>query len=149
MSIKERISAELKEAMKSRDQLKLDTLRSVLSAFTYKRSETGKDELTAEEELAVLQKLVKQRNDSISEFTKAGREEMANKEAAEKEILMHYLPAQKSEAEVREVVRTIIDAIAPAERNQGAVMKAVMPKMKGVADGNLVKQIVTEELKGN
>lgn len=149
MSIKERISAELKEAMKSRDQLKLDTLRSVLSAFTYKRSETGKDELTTEEELAVLQKLVKQRNDSISEFSKAGREEMARKEAAEKEILMHYLPAQKSEAEVRAMVRTIIDAIAPAERNQGAVMKAVMPKMKGVADGNLVKQIVTEELKGN
>ena len=63
MSIKEQISADLKEAMKAREQLRVDTLRGALSAFTYKRTETGKDELSLEDELAVLQKQVKQRND--------------------------------------------------------------------------------------
>ncbi len=147
MSIKEQISADLKEAMKAREQLRVDTLRAALSAFTYKRSETGKDELSLEDELAVLQKQVKQRNDSISEYTKAGRTDLAEKEAAEKDILAKYLPAQKSEEEVRQVVRGIIAALPADGRNQGAVMKAVMPQLKGLADGNLVRQIVGDELK--
>lgn len=147
MSVKEQISTDLKEAMKAREQLRIDTLRSALSAFTYKRTETGKDELSQEEELAVLQKLVKQRNDSISEFSKAGRNDLADKEKQEKEILSKYLPAQKSEDEIRKMVRDIIESLPAEGRNQGAVMKAVMPQMKGLADGNLVRQIVTEELK--
>ena len=133
--------------MKARDQLKIDTLRAALSAFTYKRTETGKDELSNEEELAVLQKQVKQRNDSIAEYTKAGRTELAEKEKLERDILNQYLPAQKSAEEVREIVRKIIESIPADGRNQGAVMKQVMPQLKGLADGNLVKQIVGEELK--
>ena len=146
MSLKEKISEDLKLAMKARDQCRIDTLRSVLSAFTYKKTE-NKQELSAEDELAVLQKQVKQRNDSISEFVKAGREELADKERAEKEILAAYLPAQKSEAEIRATVRSIIAEIPAAERNQGSVMKVVMPQLKGLADGNLVRQMVQEELK--
>lgn len=146
MSLKEKISEDLKLAMKARDQLRIDTLRSALSAFTYKKTES-KQELSAEDELAVLQKQVKQRNDSISEFVKAGREELAEKERAEKEILAAYLPAQKSEEEIRATVRSIIAEIPAAERNQGSVMKVVMPKLKGLADGNLVRQMVQEELK--
>lgn len=145
-AIKESISTELKQAMKDRDQVKLDTLRSALSAFTYKKTESGKADLSTEEEIEVLAKLVKQRNDSISEFNKAGRSELAAKESREKEILQTYLPAQKSEEEVREIVRKAIDGIAESARNQGAIMKAVMPQLKGVADGNLVRRIVTEEL---
>jgi uncharacterized protein YqeY len=146
MSLKEKLSADLKEAMRARDQLRIDTLRAAISAFTYKKVETGKD-LSLDEELAVLQKQVKQRNDSIAEYTKAQRSELAEKEARERDILATYLPAQKSEAEVRQIVRQIIDA-APAEsRNQGAVMKVAMPELKGLADGNLVRQIVMEELK--
>lgn len=147
MSIKESISADMKEAMKARDQLKLDTLRSVLSAFTYKKTEVGR-ELTAEEELAVIQKQVKQRSDSIAQFAKAGRQELVDKETSERTILEKYLPARKSEAEVREIVQKIIDGLKPEERNQGAVMKIAMPQLKDVADGNLVRQIVTESLKG-
>jgi len=94
MSIKDQISADLKAAMKSRDQVRLDTLRSVLSAFTYRRVEAGHD-LTDEEQLAVVQKQVKQRNDSIGEYEKAGRAELVAKEMAERDILAHYLPAQK------------------------------------------------------
>lgn len=147
MSVKVQISEDLKTAMKARDQLKIDTLRAALSAFTYKRTETGKDELSNEEELAVLQKQVKQRNDSIAEYTKAGRTELAEKEKLERDILNQYLPAQKSAEEVREIVRKIIESIPADGRNQGAVMKQVMPQLKGLADGNLVKQIVGEELK--
>jgi uncharacterized protein YqeY len=146
MGIKDQISEDLKEAMKARDQLRIDTLRAALSAFGYKKVETGKD-LSEEEEIAVLGKQVKQRNDSISEFTKAGRTDLVDKETKERDILSKYLPAQKSEAEIREAVRGIISGMPAEGRNQGAVMKVVMPQMKGIADGNLVRQIVGEELK--
>lgn len=146
MNIKEQISAHLKEAMRDRDQVLIDTLRSILSAFTYKKVETGSD-LSNEEMLAVLQKQVKQRNDSISEYTKAKRTDLIDKETRERDVLIKYLPAQKSEAEIRQIIKTIITNAAPAERNQGSLMKIIMPQLKGQADGNLVRQIVTDELK--
>ncbi|GAC1404165.1 MAG: GatB/YqeY domain-containing protein [Candidatus Velthaea sp.] len=145
MSVKDQISADLKEAMKARDQVRLDTLRSVLSAFTYRRVEAGHD-LGDDEQLAVVQKQVKQRNDSIVEYEKAGRAELVAKEARERDILARYLPAQKSADEVREIVRRIVSGLPSDGRNQGAVMKAVMPQLKGQADGNIVRQVVTEEL---
>ncbi|MDE2481339.1 MAG: GatB/YqeY domain-containing protein [bacterium] len=144
-SFKDRISSDLKEAMKARDQVRLDTLRSALSGFTYKRTEAGA-ELTDADELAVLQKLVKQRGDSLGEFEKAGRQDLADKERAERDILMVYLPAQKSADEVRAIVKEILAGLPAESRNQGGVMKAVMPRLKGEADGNLIRQIVTEEL---
>ncbi|MBK9617962.1 MAG: GatB/YqeY domain-containing protein [Candidatus Obscuribacter sp.] len=147
MSLKEKLSEDLKTAMKAREQERIDTLRSVLSAFTYKRTELQKD-LTPEDEMAVLAKQVKQRNDSIAEFRKGNRQELVEKETRERDILMHYMPAQKSEAEIRAMIKEIIAAIPAAERNQGSLMKAVMPKLKGLADGNLVRQIVTEEMNG-
>ncbi len=136
MSLKDAITADLKEAMKSRDQLRLDTLRSALSAFTYRRVEAGHD--LAEE--------VKQRNDSIAEYGKAGRTELVEKETRERDILAKYLPAQKSADEVRAIVREIIAGLPAEGRNQGAVMKVVMPALKGQADGNVVRTVVTEEL---
>ena len=144
-TIKEQLSADLKEAMKARDQLRIDTLRSAVSAITYKKVETGNDP-SHEEALAVVQKQVKQRNDAIAEYVKAGRADLAEKETKERDILQAYLPAQKSADEIRTVVRQIIEGIPADGRNQGAVMKAVMPQLKGLADGNLVKQVVTEEL---
>ncbi|MBS2009183.1 MAG: GatB/YqeY domain-containing protein [Cyanobacteria bacterium SZAS TMP-1] len=146
MGVKEQIEADLKEAMKARNQLGVDTLRSALSAFGYKKVEKNGAELTEEELLAVLQKQVKQRNDSIAEYNKAGRTELAGREVQERDMLIKYLPAQKSEAEVREMVRQIIDGLPADARNQGNAMKAVMPKLKGLADGNLVRQIVGELL---
>jgi uncharacterized protein len=146
MSLKDQISADLKEAMKNRDQLRVDTLRSIISAFTYKKVETGKD-LTAEEELAALQKQVKQRNDSIQEFTKAGRTELVEKETLERDILANYLPAQKSSEEIRAIVKKIISELPAENRNQGGIMKVAMAQLKGVADGNEVRRLVSEELK--
>jgi uncharacterized protein YqeY len=145
VAVKDQITADLKEAMKARDQVRLDTLRSVLSAFTYKRVEAGHDP-TDDEQLALVQKLVKQRNDSIAEFGKAGRTELVEKETRERDILQKYLPEQKSADEVRAIVREAIGGIPAEGRNQGAAMKAVMPLLKGLADGNVVRQIVTEEL---
>ncbi len=145
MSLKDAITADLKEAMKSRDQVRLDTLRSALSAFTYRRVEAGHD-LAEDEMLAVVAKQVKQRNDSIAEYGKAGRTELVEKETRERDILAKYLPAQKSADEVRAIVREIIAGLPADGRNQGAVMKVVMPALKGQADGNVVRTVVTEEL---
>jgi uncharacterized protein YqeY len=143
--LKDRIASDLKEAMRARDQLRLDTLRSAISGFTYKRSEAGAD-LSDADELAVVARLVKQRADSLAEFEKAGRTELAEKERAEREILMAYLPQQKSADEIRTIVQEALASLPADGRNQGAVMKVVMPQLKGVADGNLVRRIVTEEL---
>jgi uncharacterized protein len=144
-TLKDRIASDLKEAMKARDQLRLDTLRSAISGFTYKRSEAG-TELSDTDELAVVQKLVKQRTDSLAEFERAGRQDLADKERAERDILIAYLPAQKSAEEIRAIVKAALSTLPADGRNQGAAMKAVMPQLKGLADGNLIRQIVTEEL---
>lgn len=143
--LKDRIASDLREAMKSRDQLRLDTLRSVISGLTYKRGETGR-EPSDEEESEVLSRLVKQRAEAAGEFEKGGRIDLAEKERAEREILLKYLPQQKSAEEIRAVVASTLAALPADGRNQGAVMKAVMPQLRGLADGNLVREIVTEAL---
>ena len=145
-ALKDRIAGDLKEAMKARDQLRVDTLRSALSGFTYKRTEAGV-ELSESDELDVVRKQVKQRNDAHDEYQKAGRTDLAEKEARERDILMAYLPAQKSADEVRAVVKAIITELPGQGRNQGAVMKLAMAQLKGLADGNLVRKTVEEELK--
>jgi uncharacterized protein len=142
---RDRIAADMKEAMRARDQARLDTLRSAISGFTYKRTEAGK-ELSDSDELDVLRRLVKQRGDSLAEFEKAGRSDLAERERAEREILLAYLPRQKSAAEIRDTVASVLAGLAPDARSQGAVMKAVMPQLKGEADGNLVRQVVAELL---
>jgi len=145
VTTKERISAELKDAMKAKNQLRLDTLRSAISAFSYKKIEAGR-ELEEADQLDVVRKLVKQRNDSITEFTKAGRTELVEKERAERDILAEFLPAQKSADEVRAIVRAEIAAMPQDARTQGNAMKVLMPKLKAEADGNTIRTIVTEEL---
>ncbi len=144
-ALKDRISSDLKEAMKARDQIRLDTLRSALSGFTYKRTEAG-SELSDADELVVVQKLVKQRNDSLAEFEKARRQDLADKERAERDILLVYLPAQKSPDEVRATVKTIIAELPDGAVNQGSVMKAAIAQLRGVADGKLISEIVKQEL---
>ncbi len=144
-NLKDRIASDLKEAMRARDQLRLDTLRSALSGFIYKRTESGQ-ELSDADETDVVRRLVKQRGDSVAEFEKAGRADLAARERAEREILTAYLPPQRSAADVRAIVQGVLAELPPESRNAGAVMKVVMPQLRGQADGNLVRQIVTEEL---
>jgi uncharacterized protein YqeY len=146
LTLKERIASELKEAMKAREQLRVDTLRSALSAFSYKKIEAGR-ELEEADQVDVVRKLVKQRTDSIAEYEKGNRPELAAKEAQERDILATLLPPQKGPEDIRAFVRAALEALAPADRNQGAAMKAVMPTLKGETDGNTIRQVVLEELK--
>jgi hypothetical protein len=145
MTPKERISAELKEGMKAKDQVRVDTLRSALSAFSYKRIEAG-HEPTEGEQVEVLRKLLKQRNDSIEAYEKAGRADLVAGEARERDILSAFVPAQKGVEEIRPIVRSALEALAPEQRNQGAAMKILMPQLKAEADGNTIRTLVSEEL---
>ncbi len=145
MALKETIAAELKEAMKARDQVRLDTLRSALSAFSYRKIEAGR-ELDDADQVEVVRKLVKQRTDSIAEFERGNRPELAAKEAREREILAALLPAQKSADEIRPDVRAALQTLPPEQRTQGAAMKVVMPRLRAQADGATIRQVVLDEL---
>ena len=146
MTLSERIATELKEAMRAKDQVRIDTLRSALSAFSYKKIDAGR-ELAEDEQIEVVRKQVKQRTDSIAEFEKGGRADLVAKESREREILAALLPALKSADDIRPTVRSALAALPPAERNQGAAMKVLMPQLKGEADGGTIRQVVLEELK--
>jgi uncharacterized protein YqeY len=145
LTLKDRIGADLKEAMRAKDQVRLDTLRSALSAFSYRRIDAGR-ELEESDQIEVVRKLVKQRTDSITEYQKGGRQDLVDKETREREILAALLPAQKSAEDLRPIVREALGALPEADRNQGAAMKLLMPKLKGEADGNTIRQLVVEEL---
>jgi uncharacterized protein YqeY len=146
VALKDTISAELKEAMKARDQVRLDTLRSALSAFSYRKIEAGR-ELDESDQIEVVRRLVKQRTDSITEFERGNRPELAAKEQRERDILSALLPAQKSADDIRPAVRAALQALPPAQRNQGAAMKAVMPQLRAEADGATIRDVVLEELR--
>jgi uncharacterized protein YqeY len=146
VALKDTITADLKEAMRAKDQVRLNTLRSALSAFSYKKIEAGR-ELEDRDQVEVVRKLIKQRTDSITEFTKGNRPELAAKEERERDILTALLPPQKSPEEIRSVVRAALEALPADGRNQGAAMKAVMPALRGEADGGVIRQLVMEELK--
>jgi len=145
MSLKDRIGADLKEAMKAKDRLRADTLRSAISAFSYRRIEVGR-ELSEDDQLEAVRKLHKQRSDSIAEFQRGNRADLVDKESRERDILAAYLPPQKGADELRGLVRQAIAALTPEQRTQGAIMKAVLPGLRGSADGALVRSIVLEEL---
>ena len=147
--LKQKIRDELKQSMLARTELKTSVLRMLLSAINYYEIQKGGAgyEATDEDVLAVIQKEAKQRRDSIAEFTKANRPELANKEAEELKMLQVYLPQQMPEHQIREIVkRTISEINATTVAEIGKVMGALMPKIKGKADGGLVSKIVKEEL---
>ena len=150
MSLKDRISDEIKTAMKAKDKLRLETVRGIKKAILDKESvirADGRDELTEDEEMAILMQLAKQRRDSIKQFTDAGREELAEKEEKELAILEEYLPAQLSDAEIEAAVdEAIAQSGASGPRDMGKVMGPVMQKLKGQADGGKVQAIVKAKL---
>jgi uncharacterized protein YqeY len=149
MTFLDRINEDLKAAMKSKNPERLSTLRMVKTAL--KNREIDKMEaITDEEAIKVLQSLVKQRRDSIEQYQKAGRIELAEKEAAEIKIIEEYLPAALDEAAIARVVEeTIAETGASSMKEMGAVMKAVMAKLAGqTVDGKAVNQIVKSKLGG-
>lgn len=149
MTLKEKITSDLKEAMKAGETKKRDTLRLLDSAIKNAEIEKKKREegLNDEEVLEVISRAVKQRQDSIKQFEDGGRPELAEGEKEELAILMPYLPAQLSEDEVRTVVKETISATGATTADLGKLMGQLMSKLKGQADGNIVRKIVQEELK--
>jgi hypothetical protein len=143
MNLKDKINLDLKDAMKSGDKIKLETIRSVRALILeFEKSGAGK-ELTAEDEVKMLSTAVKKRKDSIEQFRNAGREELASKEEKELEILLSYLPKQLSEDEIASKVKQIASEIgAKAKEDFPKLMPLVMKELKGKADGKLVKTIV-------
>ncbi|HVA37127.1 MAG TPA: GatB/YqeY domain-containing protein [Candidatus Dormibacteraeota bacterium] len=142
--LQSKIDADLKEAMKARDQVRVDTLRMLRSAINYRRIEVG-HELSEDEQLEIVRKQVKQRNDAITEYERAARAEAAAKETREREILQAFLPRQLTREELEGVVREALAGL-PRPLDRGMAMKVVMAKVKGVADGRTVAEIVNAEL---
>jgi uncharacterized protein YqeY len=149
MSLKEKISADLKAAMKAGDTVKRDTLRMLDSMIKNVEIEKLKKEagLNDTEVQEVIQRAVKQRRDAVAQYAAGGRPELAEKENAEIKILMEYMPAQMGEDQVRAIVKEVIAATgATSKADIGKVMGQAMGRLKGQTDGNVVKKIVEEEL---
>ncbi|WP_134686916.1 GatB/YqeY domain-containing protein [Brevibacillus migulae] len=146
MSVIERLNQDMKQAMKDKATLKLSVIRMVKAAITNEQINKG-GTLSEDEELTILTRELKQRRESLHEFEKAGREDLASKTKEEIEVLTAYLPAQLSEDDIRQIVREAVAASgASSKKEMGKVMGLIMPKVKGKADGNLVQRIVSEEL---
>jgi uncharacterized protein YqeY len=147
MQIREKLTADMKEAMKSKDQLKLDAIRFLQAAIKNKEIELRPNPISSDEVMGVVKKLVKQRRESIEQFQAASRQDLADKESAELKILEVYLPAQMTKAQIEEVVvATIAELNATTIKDMGAVMKAVAAKTAGSADNKTVSEVIKAKL---
>jgi len=145
-SLTERIRADLTESMKARNAEKTSTLRMLQSAFKYEQIEAG-HELSDEEAMTVIRKAVKQRQDSIEQYTKGNRPELAAKEQSEMELLKTYLPPELSDDELESGVREIVASTgAQSKKDMGKVMKEATARYKGRADGRKIQEIVSRLL---
>ena len=148
MSLKEQLTEDMKTAMKAKAEGKqrLAVIRMVRSAIRQAEID-GKTELDDVGVVSIISKEVKSRRDSIEEFRKGGREDLVEQNEAEIAVLMPYLPKQLSEDEIRELVKAAVAQTgASSQKDMGKVMGALMPKVKGRADGKLVNTIVREAL---
>jgi len=146
---KQQLKDELKQSMLAKDELKTSVLRMLISSIGYYEIEKGGAgyQATDEDVLTIIQRQVKQRQDSIAQYKAGNREDLAQKEEKELAILQTYMPAQMSEEEIRTLVKEAITTTgASSLSDMGKVMGALMPKVKGKADGNLVSKIVRESL---
>jgi uncharacterized protein YqeY len=147
MSLLERLNNDMKQAMKSKEKEKLAVIRMVKASLQNEAIKLQTSELSEDTELTVLSREVKQRKDSLLEFIKAGRDDLVDKLKAEIVILEDYLPKQLSEDELTEIVKeTISEVNASSKADMGKVMSAIMPKVKGKADGGLVNRLVQQHL---
>lgn len=148
-ALKAKIQEDLKQALKARDELKISISRMLLSDIHNQEIQIH-GELADDQIRAVLASAAKKHQDSIAQFQIAGRTDLVNRETGELQIIQSYLPAQLSEAELRREISGVIAGLGPeGPRDFGKVMQAVMAKLKGRAAGQLVSQIVKEELGKN
>ena len=151
MTISEQIKKDMVDAMRSRDELRLSTLRMVKAAIKNKEVDK-RAPLDDKETQQILTTLIKQRRDSIEQFTKGGRQELADKEAAEIKMIEHYLPKAMGEEQIAEAVKvTIAEMGSPTMKDMGTVMKNVMAKLQATGarvEGKMVSELVKKNLGG-
>ncbi len=150
MSLKDTIGEDIKAAMKAKDKIRLQTVRSIKKVLLEKEVELrakGKDSLTEEQEIELLAGQAKQRRDSIEQYRKGGRDDLADQEAQELAIIETYLPKQLSEEELSAIVDEIITEVgAKTSKDLGKVMGNAMKKLKGKADGKKIQEMVKSKL---
>jgi len=148
MSLQEDVMTAMKAAMKDKDQMALSALRAIKAEILLAQSETGsKEDLTKEQEIKILSKLVKQRKDSASIFSQQNRNDLAEPELAQANIISQFLPAQLSESEIQKVVvETIAKIGAEGMKDMGKVMGIVSQQLAGKADGKTISTIVKAKL---
>lgn len=149
MSLTERVQKEMVDAMRKKEELRLSTLRMMKAALQNKRIEKRAD-LDEKEELQVFSTMIKQRKDSIEQFEKGNRPELAKKEGEEIAIIEAYMPKSVGEEEIMAAVKAVIAEMgAPTMKDMGAVMKNVMAKFGGArVDGKVVSEAVKKQLSG-
>jgi len=146
MSLEERLLEEMKQAMKSNDKLRLSTIRMIRSALKNKEIELRKS-LEDEEVAKVIQAMVRKGEESVEQFQIGGRTDLVEKEKKEIEILKSFLPQPLSQEEILQIIdQSIQETQASSPKDIGRVMKSVMPKIGGKADGKLINQLVKERL---
>ena len=140
--------ADMKTAMKAKEEgkLALNTIRMARAHIRQAEIDNGHADFNDDQVLAVLRKEVKQRKETLSEIESSGREDLVEQTKAEIDVLEKYLPAEMTPEAVEAAVKEIVDAMDPRQKNMGSVMKAVMAKLKGQADGKLINQIVRKLL---
>lgn len=146
-TIRERLDADLKDAMRAKDEMKLTTIRAIKSAVKYKEVEGENKVLDEAAIIGVITTQVKQRRDAAAEFKAANRADLAEKEEKEIVILQVYLPAQLSAEQLTaEITKAIAEAGATSTKDLGAVMKIVTPRLKGQAEGRAISEEVKLQL---
>lgn len=147
MSLQQKVMSQLKEAMKAKDKVALESLRAIKSALLLAQTSGDKKELTEEDEIKLVQKLVKQRKESADLYTKQGREDLAKPELAQAEILSQFLPEQVSEEELKKVISEIINQVgASSMKDMGKVMGLASKQLAGKADGKAISGVVKQLL---
>jgi uncharacterized protein YqeY len=147
MSLREKVLEDIKSAMKNKEADRLSAIRFLQAAIKNKEIELRPNGITEQDVIAVIKKLVKQRRDSIEEFSKAGRNDLVDKEKFELGVLEKYLPAQMSTEQVAKIVDEVIKAQgATTLKQMGGVIKEVMTKTDGQADGKVISDLVKSKL---
>lgn len=147
MTLLDQLNQDMIKAMKKKDKVTLGVIRLVKASIQNESIKLGKDQLSEDEELTILSRELKQRKESLHEFTNAGRDDLVNKVDSEIAILQEYMPKQLSGEELEAIVEQAIqDAHATTKKDMGNVMSKVMPLVKGKADGSQIKEIVERKL---
>jgi uncharacterized protein YqeY len=147
MSLFDKINDDLKTAMKNKDQVTLKAIRAIKSALLLKKTESGDKDVSADEELKILQRLAKQRKESADVYQNQGREDLAKDELDELAVIQNYLPKQLSEEEVEAGLKEIIQEVgAESMKDMGKVMPVAMKKFGGAADGKTISIVLKKLL---